>query len=61
MKSTYIVCSFLAQFTLLVLAVFSPIYITPGWYVWTVISLILLALSGGSLNYQVSLWELDEE
>ena len=35
MKITYIICVFLTNIFYLLMAVLTPIYLTPGWYYWT--------------------------
>jgi hypothetical protein len=60
MKIAYIFAVLILELVLLALAVFAPIYITPGYYWWTVFAIIVLTSSGASATRQLDSWDGDD-
>jgi len=61
MRASYILYSLVIIESLLSLAVLSPIYLTPDWYIWTVVSVILMLIQAGSLAYWMQCWYLEDD
>ena len=57
MKITYIVCSLFFDITMLILAIITPVYFTPGWYWWSAFCVILLMSSAKAFGERIDKWE----
>lgn len=60
-KSMYVVFNIIFQLIMLSLAVFSPIYITPGYYWWTGFGIMIMFLAAGSLTRRLDSWNSYED
>lgn len=57
MKSTYLICSLILEIVLLGLAVFAPIYITPGYYWWTAFAIFLMVVNAMGFSDRLDTWK----
>ena len=57
LKITYLVCDLVLGLVLLALAVFSPIWITPGYYWWTAFAIILMMGQSVSYTKRLNSWD----
>jgi hypothetical protein len=55
-RVVYLVCTLIETLALLLLAMIVPVWITPGYYWWTVVCFVLLAGSGHSFTKRVNDW-----
>jgi len=55
-KITYLVCQTIIQLSLLMLAIFAPILITPGYYWWSVITGILMISGSVGCSSRMNSW-----
>jgi len=55
-KVTYILCATLIDLSLLSLAVFSPLYLTPGMYYWTFGGLVLMVIASVRFSKRLNTW-----
>ena len=55
-KIVYIISSLISESLFLALAVFSPIYITPGYYWWTVFGIIIFFTCGLGFSLRLNSW-----
>lgn len=55
-KITYLIVSFMMDVVLLLGMVLTPVYITPGLYVWSGIAFVLLLLSSFGQSYRLDQW-----
>ena len=56
MKSTYIVMNVLMEVLLLIGILFTPIYVTPGWYFWSIFLFVLMFANGFVLTRRIEEW-----
>ena len=56
MRITYLILVFLTQVILMVVVVLAPIYITPGWYYWSVGFGIVFFASSYALGQRINEW-----
>ena len=57
LRATYIVCDLIFSLALLALAVFSPVWITPGQYWWTALSIFFLLGQANSFTKRLNSWD----
>jgi len=56
MRSTYLILVFLTQMIFIAIIILSPIYITPGFYWWSILFFILLLASGSKASDRINEW-----
>jgi hypothetical protein len=56
-KIAYIIMSGLIDLVVLILAIITPVYITPGNYWWTILLLCLLVLFSAGFTKRVNSWK----
>jgi len=56
MRITYLILSCIMQLTFLGIVLLSPIYITPGWYFWSVLFGALFFMSGVAIGNRLDEW-----
>ena len=55
-RCCYIICSMIEGLILLALAVAAPIWITPGYYWWSVIAFMLMTASSDACVRRMNSW-----
>ena len=55
-RAIYIICDLIGSFVLLGLAIVTPIYVTPGYYWWTVFCLLCLMSESISFANRLNTW-----
>lgn len=55
-RVAYIVCSTITEVMLLGLAVAAPVWITPGWYWWTVFAVLLMLCRSLAFTERLNSW-----
>lgn len=55
-KTTYIVCSLIEETFFFLMAILTPIYFTPGYYWWSVISIALLLIGSYGFGSRLNSW-----
>ncbi|RLA05142.1 MAG: hypothetical protein DRQ47_01895 [Gammaproteobacteria bacterium] len=58
MIRTYLILTFLTQIIFLAGAILIPVYITPGYYYWTALLLLMFFMSGYALSQRLNKWEV---
>lgn len=56
-RCTYIICELIETLALLGLAVFGPIWITPGNYLLSIFAFALIVIGGGAYTERLNSWE----
>ena len=56
-KITYIICYTICQIILLIGAVLIPVYITPGYYWWTIFLLLVMVCDSINFTKRLNSWE----
>ncbi len=60
MRNTYLILTFLTQMTFLAGIIFAPIYVTPGWYFWSIMFGVLFIANAIGLTARINEWnEMD--
>lgn len=57
LKITYVVCQTIFRLACLGGALFAPIYITPGYYVWSILLIFMMLAAGSRFNKLIDRWE----
>ena len=55
-RIAYIVCSMLFSLGLLILAILTPVIVTPGYYWWSALCLLLMATQSHAFSRRLNSW-----
>ena len=55
-KITYMILITIMELSLFTTALLAPIYLTPGWYFWSVFSLVLMLLCSYGASERMNSW-----
>ena len=61
LRVTYLLISMIWSMFLVVMAVITPVYFTPGWYIWSGIFMVLLVSTAIGTSKVLDIWEAQGE